>query len=418
MTDRSLTRWILVPMAVASLTAIADTSFAAGPLEKPEELVGLAATVTEQVSFDNNLYRLPDWMDPTTIFGPNAKRDDYLNVLSFRLAGRWPKGRQDLYVDAHIDDNRFRTATELNHVEGAGVARWDWTIRDSTGQVGVNYQRFFPGFANYRLPSLNLVTKEQGFATGNFRLGPTWSINAAARRDRTFESLDVLKINENSDNQGSLGLQLDTKVGNQYGFDYSYTRAKFPFPTLILGVPFDKDYYSSLAAGRMTYHATTTLTLQGDFGYLKREYTAASASQDFSGDIWHASIIWQPAEQWTITLLGARELTAYVDAESQYFISNRGGATFDWQMTRKVDLRLDAVREKRRYVADPTNLTIGFLRDDTQDTGTLTLVLAPTRNFVITAGYRYDKRDSNYVSLGYVDSTARLAFLYQFRGGG
>ncbi len=195
----------------------------------------------------------------------------------------------------------------------------------------------------------------------------------------------------------------------------SYTRAKFPFETIISGLPFDRDYYSNLLAARMLYHLTTTLSLQGDWGYLKREYTAANASQNFSGDIWHASVASQPQEKLTITLLGARELTAYVDAESQYFVSNRGGVSFDWQVTRKVDLRFEGVREDRRYVADPANVSVGLLRKDSQNTGTVTLVLAPTRNFVITTAYRIDRRDSSLPTLIFDDSTGRVAFLYQFR---
>lgn len=377
--------------------------------------MGLAGSITEQISYDNNLYRLPPSIDPTATFGPKAERDDFINLLSLRLTGRWPKGRQDLYLDAHVDDNRFHNATYLNHVAGAGVLRWDWALGESTGQIGINYERFFPGFANYRLPDLNLVTRQQGFATGNFRFGPTWSINGSVRRAETFQSLKALKTNEFSSNLGSFGLQLDTKVGNQYGVDYSYTRATFPFDPIVGGLPFERDYYANLLAGRMLYHLTTTLSLQGDWGYLKRESTSASASQNYSGDIWHAAVAWQPAEQLTITLLGARELTANVDAESQYFISNRGGVRLDWQVTRKVDLRFDGVRENRRYVADLTILDFGLLRKDSQNTGTVTFVLAPTRNFVITTAYRIDRRDSNQPTLIFDDSTGRIAFLYQFR---
>ena len=404
-----------VAFAIAAI-GLGVGSAGALPTDPPVELVGLAPSVTEQISYDDNLYRLPSSVDPVTIFGPKAERGDWMNLLSVRLAGRWPAGRQDIYLDAHVDDNYFLEASDLNHVSGAGVLRWDWTAGESTGQIGVNYQRFFPGFANYRLPDLNLVTREQYFATGNFRFGPTWSINGSVQRARTFQSLPVRKIDEFSSNLGSVGLQLDTKVGNQYGIDYSYTRATFPFPTIINALPFDRDYHSSLVSARATYKLTTTLNLVGDWGYLKREYTLASAAENFSGDQWHANLIWQPDEKLMFTFLGARELTAYVDAESQYFIFIRGGMAAEWQVTRKIAIRLDAIRESRRYVADPIAPGVGsLLRRDTQNTGTLALVVAPTRSFVITTTYKYERRDSNLPTLIYDDAIASLSLLYSFR---
>ena len=411
MSRRGIERGLLTTAAAlfagGSLSAVAD--------DKPVELVGLAPSITEQISYDNNLYRMPSDIDPKSIFGPDATRGAWINTASLRLAGRWPAGRQALYFDAHADQNNFQGASGLDHVSGAGVARWDWTLRDSTGQIGATYQRFFPGFANYRLPEINLVTRQQYFATGNFRLGPTWSINGAVRRAETFQSLPVRKIDEFSSNIGSVGLQLDTKVGNQYGIDYSYTRSTFPFPTIINNAPFIRDYYDSTAALRTKYALTPTLLFTADWGYLKREYQPASASRNFSGDIWHGSLAWQPSEKLSFTLLGARELTAYIDAESEYYIATRGGASLQWQLNYKIALRFDGTREQRRYVGVPGDPITVRLRQDTENFGTASLIIAPRRNFVITASGHIDNRRSNFGTLSFDDTIGSLMFTLSFR---
>jgi len=91
--------------------------------------------IADQFTFDDNLYRLPTYLDVTTVAGPQARREDGFNSLTLGGDGRWFADNQTFGFDIRADDNRFIHNTSLDNISGKGKLDWNWqlatTVRES-----------------------------------------------------------------------------------------------------------------------------------------------------------------------------------------------------------------------------------------------------------------------------------------------
>ena len=77
-------------------------------------------------TYDTNLFRLPSGIDVAALVGPGASRQDHIATGSAGLDGQWYVGRQQILLNARVDDNRFAQNSDLNNVSGLGSLTWNW----------------------------------------------------------------------------------------------------------------------------------------------------------------------------------------------------------------------------------------------------------------------------------------------------
>jgi hypothetical protein len=149
-------------------------------------------------------------------------------------------------------------------------------------------------------------------------------------------------------------------------------------------------------------------------GYLKRDYPE-SRFATFSGDIWRASLQWLPTDQLQWVLTGWRQLTAYVDAESDYFVSKGVSLTPTWIATQTLKLSMTLSRENHDYISSsPSAITLDTRRDKlTSAQGGL--IYAPKDSLLFNLTCRYDKRSSNQALFQYNDILATASVTYKIK---
>ena len=162
------------------------------------------------------------------------------------------------------------------------------------------------------------------------------------------------------------------------------------------------------------YAFTVATELDVSAGYLKRNYPESEFAS-FSGDIWSAALQWQPTDKLQWVLTGWRQLTAYVDAESDYFVSNGASVAPAWSANETLTLSLAISRESHDYINSSPSAITFVSRHDRLTTEQASLVYTPMDSLAFNLTYRYDRHDSNQLRYQYNDMLATAGVTYKIR---
>jgi hypothetical protein len=371
--------------------------------------------VADQFTYDSNLYRLPAHFDIPVIAGPNARREDGFNSVSVGGDGRWFSDSQAFDLSFQADDNRYIHNDSLNNVSGKGDLQWDWRLASLwSGQLGVSYYRGLANFADTGYYARDVVEREDYYGTVRFQVGPHWAVYGGFIGANTSQTAVPEQLYDFHSNAGSAGIEFATSSQNTVTLDYRYTNATFPQDFILNGTPFNSDYKEDTARVMVKYVFTAATELDVSAGYLKRDYPQAQFAT-FSGDIWKAALQWQPTDslQWVLT--GWRQLNAFIDAESDYFVSNGVSIAPVWAASQTLSASLIASWEKHDYLSSsPTDLTLPQRQDRlTSAQGRLIYTPLDSLSFKLTC--RFDKRSSNLPRLPFNDTLAALSVTYKIR---
>jgi hypothetical protein len=409
--------------AVAALLAFCLSAFAGAPdfrMTTDTQITRDSPSVIEffiadQLNYDDNLYRLPAGIDVTSVAGPGATRADGFNSASLGANGRWFSDLQAGTFSFRADDNRFIHNDSLNNVSGKGNLEWDWRLETYwSGQVGVSYFRGLANFANTGYYARDIVQREDYFGNVRYQVGPHWAFYGGFIGADTSHSAVPEQPFDFRSNAGNAGIEFATSSSNTVALDYRYTDANFQQGSVLNGAPFNSDYKEQTAQILVKYVISAATEIDAGAGYLWRDYPE-QASAAFSGDIWHAALQWQPTDQLQWVLKGWRQLTAYVDAESDYFVSTGASLTPTWIATQSLKLSLTVSRENHDYIGLSPSAISFVSRRDKVTSGQAGLIYAPKDFLVFKVTCRYDKRDSSQAQFQYNDTLATASVTYKIR---
>jgi Putative beta-barrel porin 2 len=397
-----------------------STSLSLGPSLGPSSGPGTAPSTyvlfaAEQIAYDDNLYRLPAGADLAALVGPGATRQDVIDTVSAGTDVHWVQSAQAVTLHARVDDNRFFDNRGLDNTSSQDDLTWDWQLGEKlSGQAGASYFRALTNFAGTDYYALDMVDRVDWFTNARYRLGPSWTLFGGLDGAHTSLSAAPERIYDFDSTAGNVGLEYASSSGNSVSAEYRYTDARFPQVFVLNGAPFNSNYDENTALVTLKYALTAATQVQVDAGYLRRSYPAAPFAA-FSGSIGHALIQWQPTEALQVVLIGRHELKAYVDSESDYFVSNGGTLEPGWKPTPALLLSLAFSYEHHDYLgSSPSALTYDSRRD-TVLTQQARLTYNPAPFFTATLTYQYARRDSNRAVLEFDDTmaTANVTFKFQ-----
>ncbi|HEY2464411.1 MAG TPA: outer membrane beta-barrel protein [Steroidobacteraceae bacterium] len=371
--------------------------------------------IADQFAYDDNIYRLPSSFDVTSVAGPSATRADGFNSITLGGNGRWFSDIQAVSLNFRADDNRFIHNDSLDNVSGKGNLAWDWRLGSYwAGQAGVNYYRALANPANTGYYARDVVQREDYFGTVRLQLGPQWALYGGFIGANTTQTAVPEQPFDFRSKAGNAGIEFATSSSNTVSLDYRYTSAIFPQEFVLVGAPFNSDYNEQTARILVKYVFSAATELDVSGGYLKRDYPE-SRFASFSGDIWRAALQWEPTDQLQWILTGWRQLAAYIDAESDYFVSKGVSLTPTWIATQTLKLSLTVSRENHDYIgSSPSTITLAS-RSDKLTSVQGGLIYAPKDTLLFNLTARYDKRDSNQAQFQFNDTLATASVTYKIR---
>ena len=368
-----------------------------------------------QESFDSNLYRVPTSVtDVSGTVGPNASREDHINTLTAGFDGQWAPGRQIVVLNLRADDNHYASNTDLNHFSGSAKAIWNWAFTSAlSGQVGENYTRSIASFVNTTVYTLNLVDQWEYFGGARYQVGPRWAIFGGAIQTDTRLSAVTSRQNDNNRKSVEVGTEFATGIQDSVGLEYRFTDTIFPNVFLPNGVAISSNYNEDRARLFLKYAISDKMLIDASAGYLKRNY-ANHGIGNFSGDIWRASLQWQPREKTQILAVAWRELHAYLTAESDYYVSNGVSVSPVWNASEKFNLSVLFSSEKQDYLGSAPGVTVAGARHDKVFAEQANVGYTPVRHFTVNFSIRREQRSSNQGQFEYSDTLATIGVTGKF----
>jgi hypothetical protein len=371
--------------------------------------------IADQFTFDDNLYRLPTYLDVTTVAGPQARREDGFNSLTLGGDGRWFADNQTFGFDIRADDNRFIHNTSLDNISGKGNLDWNWQLATLwSGQVGASFYRGLANFADTGYYARDVVQRWDYFGSIRYQVGPHVAIYGGAIGAHTSQSAVAEQLYDFHSKAGNAGIEFASPSQNTLTLDYRYTDAIFPQDFVLNGLPFNSNYRESTERVLVKYVLSAATELDVSAGYLKRDYPQSNFAT-FSGDIWKAALQWQPTDnlQWVLT--GWRQLTAYVEAESDYFVSNGVAIAPVWIAADTLTLSLGAARENHDYISSSPSALAFATRHDRLTTEQARVSYTPTSSLTFKLTVNLEQRASNQVRFQFHDTVAMASVTYMIR---
>jgi exopolysaccharide biosynthesis operon protein EpsL len=401
--------------------AIASTAFSsvAAAADAPGDVInGIDLTLGVHASYDDNLYRLPDSIDPATLAGPGATRTDYVQRGTVGLDGHWQWSRQKLLLDLDANANRYEHNDQLDNTAGRGSLEWDWHASSLfSGKLGGDYSRSLANFANTRFLGKDLLETTGEFASFGFRLGPSWHLKAGGRHAETEHSAAERAFDNSRTDTVTAGLEYETSSDNTIGLQARRTEATFDNGLTLNGFLFNRDYEDealTLEVERV-FSPRTQLTLSA--GYLQREYRdptlAALGKGSFDGGVGEFTLDWQATNKITLGFSGWRKLRAYLDAESDYFIALGGSIAATWTPTGKIVIGLEGGYEKQEYLGTSFNLETAA-REDRVRSASASIKYTPRRRLTFELMGRKESRGSDRDLLAYDSQVASVGIRWTY----
>ena len=363
---------------------------------------GITPYVSERFIYDDNVYRLPN-SSITTPLGQVVSRGDEINTVSAGFDGYAGASGQGVELLARADRNQFSKNSNLDYTSGTARLIGDWQVgSELSGQVGASYDRQLNDFANYQVYTKDLVSVESAFAKARLALGSLF-FEAAGRQIEVSHTFDDTKYRADG---GQLSATYFTPGGTYISAIYNYYDARVPQPqstenSVLLQIisPLRKKLRFRVAGGYV----------QHDYS---QDTTAVTVARyNFSGGIWSADLAWQPRESLQFLLAGAREVHAYIDAESQYFVSQSARAVLQWAPTGKITCELEYSRDDQHFFGPlPTVISLTLPEHNIIYARQLNVAWSILRPVQLVVTYRYVTRSSNAPILAFDDSfvSARL----------
>lgn len=404
---RTLRRGTLCLAAASTALCNVGAALAAQSDEKKEEHLWIA----DQFVYDDNLFRSAESEDLGT--APNSSRavsrEDYANRLTLGLGNDFNLGQHTLRLKGSVYDVRYQDNDYLDYTGGNASAQFDFHLLTAlSGRLGGTYNRTLADFANTLGTARDLIESTNYSAMLRYQIGPRWSVSASGARIETEHDLATRQQDNLEADVGRVSLDYATPSSHSFGVEYRYMDAKFPNAFAEPGARSNSDYEENAVLARFTYTATVRTQFRLSGGYVERE-RFGNAGGGYSGDVWRVEIDWKPREKFSTVFAAFRELRAYTDVESDYFVSDGFSLAPTWRPTEKLSLALTASYEEQEYIASRDLTVLDAPRNDEVLTGLFTFTYHPREQLALELSYRGSDRDSNRVLRRYDAQVAGVA---------
>jgi hypothetical protein len=366
----------------------------------------LSLYVLGSSTYDDNLYDLPANVSVNDVgLGPNASRSDWIETGAAGMKGQWQLGYQFFLLSLRADYNKFNHNDALNNVATDNKLQWNWRLGTRlSGKFYGSYNQVLASFANNHFYQKDVLRNAAQYAEIDWQVGFHWILKATGRRATTSHSADALSNDNYLARAATFGIDYYTSSDNTFGWEYRRLHGTFPNQVVTDDSLLDRPYFEDAGNFHLAYLLTAKTSVQGSVGYLRRRYSdtvPGGSSGDFSGGVWRASVQWQPGAKTSIVLSAWRDVTAHVDAQSDYFVTTGTSIAPVWNMTEALSLSLKYSRDREAYLNANPSLIFDDTRHDTANSAQCILSWTPRRAFDMQLAYQYAKRDSTLAAFDY-----------------
>ncbi len=370
--------------------------------------------VSQTLTWDDNLFRLPDGQSPQTGGGATSRRD-VVSHTGVRLTADKPIGRQVLRASVGMTTVRYDRNRQLDGELSNHAASWDWALGHLwTGVLSWSRAQTIPGFSDYRTQVRDIVTTDAVAARALLRFHPDWRLVLGATSTRATHSAATNAIGDSRVDGAEAGLRYVPGTGKEFGLRARRAEGSYPNRQTIGGNLIDNGYRESGFDLDAIWQASGASQLQGAVGRTRRSHDDVPG-RDFSGTTGRLNWNWRPTGQTGLGVGVRREIGAQDDLIATYAVTDALTVSAGWQPTAKLSFSAMGELRSRDQQGDPASALSGApVRRDDDRIFSVGIGYAPMRDLQLNLSLRDERRESTLAASSYRTRQVLLAAQFAF----
>lgn len=401
-------------LSIALLAAVSANS-------RADEADALNFFVGQGVTFDSNLFRLPDGVYPSAVATGVAdppRGDTYFNTF----AGiRFDKlySRQHLRADFTVTHYAYRTYKYLDFNGVSGRAAWDWAIGDRwNGELAYNQTQTPSNYATQTGFRTSYQLYQRAAGDANYWWHPDWSAGAGLAKIRSNYNNSFNPFSEYDADVVDARITYRPSSGNQIRLLVRRTDGNYPnriaTPIGFLAQSYTQDDYEAEAKWVLDGQSRVF----GRVGYTSVGYDASALRlRDFSGPTARLVYDWTPTGKTTISLVLRRDIgpEPQDNLNASFVATSAASIAASSAVTSKISVRGFAEWRKRELGGEAIFVD-NTLRNPTYTQNyTLTGTWTPDRSLLFNVSLGHETRTGNNPAYpNYDDNTVSANVQFSF----
>jgi exopolysaccharide biosynthesis operon protein EpsL len=359
---------------------------------------------SEAVTWDSNIFRVSDRLDPQATIG-SSSRSDRILVHSLGATMDIPVSLQRFQAGYTWFAQRYDRFDQLDFNGHTARANWLWAVTPRmTGDIGASESKALANFAIFRGTTRDIVTSREAHANGNFEITPSWIGYAGFTAAERKHDDPARSINDVRSNAIEGRLSYVSPADNRLGVSLRREEGKAPDETLLLGVPFDNGYRQNSVGVVGRWQVTGNSRFDGRVDYVRRDYDQFT-ERDYSGPTFRVSHNWTPTGKLTIVTTAMREIAPLDDIQTTFVLVTGASVKPKWSLTEKITVQGSAEYTRWEYRANPT---IGGDYEHRVRSLGVGIAYRPLRTVLLQAGLLREQRTSTLADADYTANVATL----------
>lgn len=372
------------------------------------------AWLGDTVSYDSNLFRLSDSLNP---------QSDTINTtsLSLRIDKQISLQRFQLEISEVV--NRYSDHSALNYNATNYNGSWTWTP-SRRWTIGVNASRT-KSQAPFEdtvtgITQRNVATTTTEGVTANGWITGGWYLVAGASHSDFKSEQGVIDMPDQRTNDANYGLRYLSPLGNSVTLMRRNSNGDYMgFATTTNGSTF-KETETTLQA---VWNVTAKSQLQGQVGHLERTNDQIGV-RDFSGPSASVGYLWRPTSALSFNWSASRRSAPLIDPFFSYSRETVYAFSPAWRITEKVSTHMTLARATSKYAGSGLGgvgggffgfgSSGGIAIDSTTNSAEIGLDWLALQNFTVNTSLLHTSRSSNVQFFQYNDNLASVGVQWRF----
>ncbi len=358
----------------------------------------------ESFAHDDNLFRLPEGVDPATRGLGKSARSDNIRTDSISLTGDKRYSLQRFHVGARYEANHYQTYDTLDHSTRNFDGQWNWALTPHiTGLLAAERVQALNNFADIQSNYVRSV-RTTDTVRGNSEFGSIGALRfvAGIAQSKTSSTEPIQQDWNTRTRSVDAGLRYTTAAENSLGYRFRQNQVDWQ------GRPLDTTNLYDISARQADHEVfgqwklTDQAFLDSTVTRVKRSHDNF-AERDYSGTAARLNLNWVPDAQLQATLFAKREYSSWWSRDASYTVTDSVGFSPIWKVAAKITL-YGRIEQSRRDYRGPIAPTTADPRLDKQSSALLGLDWEPLRNFLVGGNVQKSRRSSNLPGLDYTDT--------------
>jgi len=366
----------------------------------------LNLSVGAGVRFEDNLFRLSDDVDASSLAGKPHKSDSIYSANAGIKIDK-PYAQQRFKLDLTVTDNKFQQNSFLDYTGTNYSAAWLWQLTPHvSGTLLMDQQQSMVNFADFRsFGKPNIQTSQVKLFSIDGDLGAGWHAIGALMDVRARNSQTFNAVGDYVQQSVELGGKYVSPSESWISLVRRESQGEYRGRALDPVTQLDTGFEQSETEAKMNWKITGKSTIDTKLGYLDRTHDHFS-ERDYNGMVGKVEYQWAATGKLQLNASLGRNLFSFQEAINSYYVADTLSLGPIWKISDKSKLWLKYDISERDYhgaiVATPE------LRQDTVHSILLGAEWRPTRTITVGAALQRDTRLSNLDRFDYDANSANI----------